>query len=40
MTDDELDAGFDAAMRDTLDDGKPGPAQVASEAALRAVCAN
>jgi hypothetical protein len=35
MTDDELDASFDAAMRDTLDAGEPGPAQVASEASLR-----
>jgi len=33
--DHELDASFDAAMRDTLDAGKPGPAQVASEEALR-----
>jgi hypothetical protein len=35
MTDDELDAGFDTVMRDTLDAGKPGPAQVASEATLK-----
>jgi len=36
MTDEELNAGFDAAMRDTLDAGKSGPAQVTSEAALKA----
>jgi hypothetical protein len=40
MTDDELDASFDAAMRDTLDAGKPVPAQMASEASLRAAYAN
>ncbi len=33
--DHELDASFDVAMRDTLDAGRPGPAQVASEEALR-----
>ncbi len=33
--DHELDASFDVAMRDTLGAGKPGPAQVASEQALR-----
>ena len=35
MTDEQLNASFDAAMRDTLDAGKPGPAQNASVAALR-----
>jgi hypothetical protein len=30
-----LNESFDAAMRDTLKAGKPGPAQLASEQALR-----
>ena len=34
--DSDLQASFDRAMRATLDAGLPGPAQVASEAALRA----
>src|SRR5215469_7238580 len=33
--DDYLQASFDRAMRDTLDAGKPGPARLASEEALR-----
>jgi hypothetical protein len=40
MTDVELNENFDAAVRDSLDVGKPGPAQVASEAALRNSYAN
>jgi hypothetical protein len=34
ITDEELNATFDAAMRDTLDSGKPGPAQEISEQLL------
>jgi Helix-turn-helix domain len=33
--DSQLQAGFDRAMRDTLDAGRPGPAQLASQEALR-----
>ena len=40
LTDGELVAAFDAVMRDTVDVGKPGPAQLASEAALRNAYAN
>jgi hypothetical protein len=35
ITDDALNASFDEAMRGTLDAGKPGPAQVASERLLK-----
>ena len=40
MSDDELNASFDAAMRDTLDADQRGPAQIASEDSLRAAYAN
>jgi len=40
LTEEELIAAFDDLMRDTVDVGKPGPAQLASEAALRNAYAN